>query len=55
VAPYDFQPPTADDLGDLASSLLLYDASRLSFRSGAGPFRSFGRLSFGRAVTSWCQ
>jgi ERCC4-related helicase len=46
VAPYDFQPPTADDLGDLASSLLLYDASRLSFRSGAGPFRSFGRLSF---------
>lgn len=46
VEPYDFKPPAADDLGDLASSLLLYDASRLSFRSGAGPFRSFGRLSF---------
>lgn len=46
VEPYDFQPPQAEDLGDLASALLLYDASRLSFRSGAGPFRSFGRLSF---------
>lgn len=38
-------PPDANDLGDLASSLLLYDAARLALRNGAGPFRSFGRLS----------
>lgn len=38
-------PPGVEDLGDLESSLLLYDAARLALRNGTGPFRSFGRLS----------
>lgn len=42
----EFPKPTVDDLGDFTSAKLLYDASRLSFRSGAGPFRSMGKLSF---------
>jgi len=42
----EFPLPTAQDIGDLATSRLLYDAARLSFRSGAGPFRSFAKLSF---------
>ncbi|MDR1520856.1 MAG: DEAD/DEAH box helicase [Planctomycetota bacterium] len=41
-----FQPPTAENPGDHRSCRLLRDAARLSFRSGAGPFRSFGRLNF---------
>lgn len=40
-----FAPPAETDLGDFATARLLYNASRLSFRSGAGPFRSFGKLS----------
>lgn len=40
-----FPEPAASDLGDFATARLLYNASRLSFRAGAGPFRSFGRLS----------
>jgi len=43
--PDTFPLPTASDLGDFATARLLYNASRLSFRSGAGPFRSFGKLS----------
>jgi len=42
----EFPYPTADDIGDLRTSKILYNASRLSFRSGAGPFRSIGKLSF---------
>ena len=42
----DFPKPDENDLGDFASAKLLYDAARLSFRSGAGPFRSMGKLSF---------
>lgn len=42
----EFPLPTEDDLGDFASARLLYEAARLSFRSGAGPFRSMGRLAF---------
>ena len=42
----DFPKPEVDDLGDFTSAKLLYDAARLSFRSGAGPFRSMGKLSF---------
>jgi superfamily II DNA or RNA helicase len=41
----DFPNPSAENLGDFATARLLYNASRLSFRSGAGPFRSFGKLS----------
>ncbi|MCB0304856.1 MAG: DEAD/DEAH box helicase, partial [Calditrichaeota bacterium] len=41
-----FPLPAADDLGDFTSARLLYNAVRLSFRNGAGPFRSLARLSF---------
>lgn len=38
--------PTEGDLGDISSARLLYNAIRLSFRNGAGPFRSLAKLSF---------
>ncbi|UTW61721.1 DEAD/DEAH box helicase [bacterium SCSIO 12741] len=38
--------PQEHSIGSFASARLLCDAARLSFRSGAGPFRSMGRLSF---------
>ena len=41
-----FPPPTEDDLGDISSARLLYEAARLAFRNGAGPFRSLAKLSF---------
>jgi len=41
-----FDPPTADDLGDISTARLLYDAARLAFRNGAGPFRALAKLSF---------
>lgn len=41
-----FAPPVADDLGDIATARLLYDAARLAFRNGAGPFRALAKLSF---------
>jgi superfamily II DNA or RNA helicase len=41
----NFPLPGPTDLGDFATARLLYNASRLSFRAGAGPFRSFGKLS----------
>lgn len=40
-----FPYPDPDKLSDLTSIRLLRDAFRLSFRSGAGPFRSMGRIS----------
>lgn len=46
IRPTVFTPPRLEDLGDIASTRLLYNALRLSFRNGAGPFRSLGRLSF---------
>jgi hypothetical protein len=47
-APRDarFPPPTSDDLGSIATARLLFDAARLAFRNGAGPFRSLAKLSF---------
>ena len=42
----EFPKPVPEDLGDFASARLLYNAARLSFRSGAGPFRSLAKLSF---------
>ena len=42
----EFPKPVPADLGDFASARLLYNAARLSFRSGAGPFRSLAKLSF---------
>lgn len=41
-----FEAPTAEDLGDMATARLLYDAARLAFRNGAGPFRALAKLSF---------
>ena len=43
---YDFKKPEPDDIGDIRSARLLYDASRLSFRQASGPFRCFAKLSF---------
>lgn len=43
---FDFVPPSKNDVGDFATARLLYNASRLLFRNGAGPFRCFGKLSF---------
>ena len=40
-----YAPPSADGAGDFTGALLLRDAVRLSLRSGAGPFRSMGRVS----------
>jgi len=42
----NFPHPCAKDLGDIASARLLYNAVRLSFRNGAGPFRSLAKFSF---------
>jgi superfamily II DNA or RNA helicase len=41
-----FRPPAAEDLGDFSTATLLYDAARLAFRNGAGPFRCLAKLSF---------
>jgi superfamily II DNA or RNA helicase len=40
-----FSPPDPQRPGDATGSLLLFDAARLSLRTGATPFRSLGRLS----------
>ena len=41
-----FAPPGTEDLGDISTARLLYDAARLAFRNGAGPFRALAKLSF---------
>jgi len=45
IEPARFAPPDPADLGDFHSCRLLRDALRLTFRSSAGPFRSFGRIA----------
>lgn len=42
----EFPMPNSGDLGDISTAKLLFDAARLSFRNGAGPFRSLAKLSF---------
>jgi Superfamily II DNA and RNA helicases len=42
----EFPLPSEKDMGAFASARLLYNACRLSFRNGAGPFRSLAKLSF---------
>lgn len=42
----EFSPPVMEDIGDLSNAKILLNASRLSFRNVAGPFRSIGKLSF---------
>ncbi|MDA2923115.1 DEAD/DEAH box helicase [Acidobacteria bacterium AH-259-L09] len=45
VEPASFDLPDPVQVGDHRSCQLLRDAVRLSFRSSAGPFRSFGRIA----------
>jgi superfamily II DNA or RNA helicase len=45
VAPAEFAPPVPDKAGEFIAGKLLRNAARLGLRSGAGPFRSIGRLS----------
>jgi superfamily II DNA or RNA helicase len=45
IEPAAFDPPALAHLGDSASLGVLRDAVRLTFRAGAGPFRSFGRIA----------
>ncbi|MEI6309192.1 MAG: DEAD/DEAH box helicase [bacterium] len=45
VEPATFPLPSPDQAGDAVSARLLWDAARLLLRDGAGPFRSFGRIS----------
>ena len=42
----EFAEPRPDEIGSFESAKLLFDASRLSFRNAAGPFRCMGKLSF---------
>ena len=46
VVSSEFPLPSATDLGDISTAKLLFDSARLSFRNGAGPFRSTAKLSF---------
>ena len=46
VTSSEFPFPGSDDIGDLQSSKILYNAARLLFRNGGGPFRSLAKLSF---------
>jgi len=41
-----FPEPGIGDINDFETAKLLFDASRLSFRNAAGPFRCMGKLSF---------
>ena len=45
IRPSEYQPPDPENVGNFASARLLLNAMRLRLRSGAGPFRSMGRLS----------
>lgn len=44
--PAEFPLPTPEDMGNFAHARILYNAARLSFRNGAGPFRCLAKLSF---------
>jgi superfamily II DNA or RNA helicase len=46
IKPAEFPLPIKEDIGDLTRASILYNAARLSFRSGAGPFRSLAKVSF---------
>jgi superfamily II DNA or RNA helicase len=41
-----FRSPEANEIGSFETARLLFDASRLSFRNAAGPFRCMAKLSF---------
>ncbi len=46
LSSYDVPYPDENSIGNHLSVSLLFNATRLAFRNGAGPFRSFGKLSF---------
>lgn len=46
IRPSQFEAPTTEDLGSIRAARLLFDASRLSLRSAAGPFRCAAKLGF---------
>lgn len=46
IEPDKFPIPVKEDIGDISTAKQLYNAARLSFRNGAGPFRSLAKLSF---------
>lgn len=46
LKPAQFSKPASDRAGPSVEARLLRDAVNLNLRRGAGPFRSFGRLSF---------
>ena len=43
--PTHYESPYPSQASDIAGARLVFDAARLALRSGAGPFRSLGRLS----------
>ncbi|MCX7974369.1 MAG: DEAD/DEAH box helicase, partial [Candidatus Aminicenantes bacterium] len=45
IEPAIFPLPKPEDIGDFIGTELLWNAARLSLREGAGPFRSFGKIS----------
>jgi hypothetical protein len=45
LKPATFPEPNPSSAGDFIGGKLLRNAARLSLRSGAGPFRSLGRIS----------
>jgi len=45
VTTAEFEPPAATRPGDATGVMALFNAARLSLRSGAAPFRSLGRIS----------
>jgi len=45
VRPASFSNPEPVSAGDATGIMTLFDAARLSLRSGAGPFRSLGQIS----------
>jgi len=53
VRPAQFELPDSAQIGDFMSCCLLRDAVRLGFRSSAGPFRCFGRISVNPDPISW--
>ena len=42
----EFPMPTVENIGAFERAKILYNSARLSFRNGAGPFRSLAKLSF---------
>jgi superfamily II DNA or RNA helicase len=46
IASANFPEPDPKEIGAFETARILFDASRLSFRNAAGPFRCMGKLSF---------